>query len=134
MDYILIGKIKAIVPLPYGLCVKVRETKIGSTSKNGFEIGTYDYTWNCLAQSDAIQRYIKSYFRVGAVVKITGQIEQSSSDENKEDNLRSMKIKIANIDLWNMGDPKKERTRERYNDKVIGDDTPDTETSFKDDF
>ena len=42
MNCWVIGKILKISPVKYGVMVKVRETKIGGTSKNGHNIGTVD--------------------------------------------------------------------------------------------
>lgn len=134
MNFLLIGTIKSIIPLPYGLCLKVRETQIGGTSKNGHEVGTYDYTWDCIAQSDAIKKYVQNYFRVGAIVIINGVGEQSISKGKKVPNFQNVQLKIKTIDLWNMGDPLKRKIREKYNSIVMGDEKPDINNRFEDDF
>ena len=134
MDFLVIGTIKSIIPNKYGIFVNVRETKIGGTSKNGHEIGTHDFTWGCLAQSEAIQKYVKNYFRVGAIVKIKGVIEQSSVRSEETPNSRVPVFKIESRDLWNMGDPLKRKIRERYNTNVVGEERPNMDNNFNDDF
>lgn len=134
MDFLVIGTIKSIIPNKYGIFVNVRETKIGGTSRNGHEIGTHDYTWGCLAQSESMQNYVKNYFRVGAIAKIKGTVGQSSTNEEKTPNMKTPIFKIDSIDLWNMGDPLKRKIREKYNDKALGGETPDMDNSFENDF
>lgn len=134
MDYLLIGEIKKIIPLKYGICVKIREKKIGGISKNGHEMGTYDYTWNCIANSEALVRYIKNYFKVRAYVKVKGFIEQLGTYEDKIANLNSIIIKIESIDLWNMNDPKKKKMMEKYNANTVGDNQPNIKDNFNNDF
>lgn len=134
MNFTLIGTIKSITPITYGIALMVRETKIGGTSKNGHEIGTYDYTWKCIAQSEALRKYIQNYFRIGSIVMITGQVEQYIEKREEKPNSYNTSLKIQYIDLWNMGDPKKRRIRERYNSRVVGNDSPDTMDTFKNDF
>lgn len=135
MDFLVIGTIKSIVPNKFGIFVNVRETKIGGITKNGREVGTHDYMWGCLAQSEAIQRYVQNYFKIGAVAKIKGTVEQMSTHDEKSPNFKAPVYKIESIDLWNMGDPLKKKNRERYNARAIGDGSPDVEhNNFEDDF
>ena len=121
MDFLLIGIIKSIAPIKFGCCVKVRETQIGGTTKNGHEIGTYDYTWDCVTSSDALVRYINKFFRVGTYVMIKGKTVQSNHTDEDNKNYKSDVHKIETINLWNMGDPQKAKTREKYNSRVVGD-------------
>ncbi len=134
MDFQIIGEIKKIIPIKYGLSIKIRETKIGGVTKNGHVVGTYDYSWYVVAQSEALKRYVQSYFRVGAFVKVKGVVEQSTTKDENSPNLRPPIYKIETIDLWNMGDPLKQKNRERYNSKAIGDETPDINNNFENDF
>jgi len=133
MDFLIIGTITSIKPIKYGILVKIRETKIGGISKNGHEIGTYDYTWDFVAQN-AVANYINSFFRVGAKVKVKGVEVQSSTNEEIGANSHPLTRRIENIDLFNMADPKKKQIRERYNSKVVGDERPNIDNDFEDDF
>ena len=134
MYYWLIGKITNISDMEYGVSVKVRETKIGGTTKNGHEVGTVDQSWNCITSSTALSKYIKNYFKVGAVVIINGWVEQYTEHSEKVSNLRNIKVKIKSIDLWNMGDPQLRKNREKFNSNIVGDIKPTLDNNFDDDF
>ena len=134
MDFLLIGTITTIKPIKYGLLVKIRETKVGGISKNGHEIGTLDYTWDCVANNTAIVNYINKFFRVGAKVKVKGVEVQSATNDEKVSNFHSITRRIESLDLFNMADPKKKQIRERYNTKVVGEERPNIDNDFDDDF
>ena len=133
MNCWVIGKILKISPVKYGVMVKVRETKIGGTSKNGHNIGTVDQTWNFVTSSQALTKYINQYFRNGATVLINGWAEQHTTREDSEPNSQSLTLKIITIDLWNMGDPKKVASKEKFNESIVGDSKP-TVSDFNSDF
>lgn len=132
MDFTIIGTIKLIEPNVNGLHLRVRETKIGSISKNGYMMGEYDYTWECFVSSAALKKYIQTYFKPDYLVKIKGMVEQYRTKE--EERRYNVIFKIETIDLWNMGDPKKKKSREKLNNKVLGDERPNTLDSFENDF
>lgn len=126
MDYILIGTIQRIIPLEYGVALIVRETHSSFTSKGGKVFKGIDYKWNCLAQSEASQRYVESTFRVGALVKIIGVAEQTEAATENEFNLKDLRLKISTITFFDTKDPTKEKSRERMNIMVTGDEKPPT--------
>ena len=99
MNCWVIGKILKISPVKYGVMVKVRETKIGGTSKNGHNIGTVDQTWNFVTSSQALTKYINQYFRNGATVLINGWAEQHTTIEENEPISQSLTLKIISINL-----------------------------------
>jgi len=134
MEFLLIGTIKSIKSIKFGCCVRVRETQIGGTTKNGHDVGTYDYTWDCVTSSDALVRYINKFFRVGATVIIKGRISQSINTDEDDNGYKSDIHKIETINLWNIGDPKKEKNREKYNSKIVGDNKPNIDNNFEKDF
>ena len=134
MEVNIKGQIKAMNDLPYGLVLKIRETKNGITSKNGHDWGSYDNTWDFIVNKDADIKYIKTYFRVGAIVTIFGWADKCTSKDPKSSNPQYTVYRIKNIDFFNMGDPKRERKRERYNSKVVGDEVPDVNNNFESDF
>jgi hypothetical protein len=133
MNCWVIGKILKISPVKYGVMVKVRETKIGGTSKNGHNIGTVDQIWNFVTSSQALTKYINQYFRVGATVLINGWAEQHTTREENEPISQSLTLKIISIDLWNMGDPKKVASKEKFNESIVGNSKP-TVSDFNSDF
>lgn len=134
MNYWLIGKIVKISNLEYGVGVKIRETKIGGTTKNGHEVGTVDQSWNCITSSSALSKYIKSYFKVGATVLVNGWVEQYTTHKENEPISHSLKVKIGTIDLWNMGDPQLRKSREKFNSSMVGDEKPTFDNDFDNDF
>ena len=125
MNCWVIGKILKISPVKYGVMVKVRETKIGGTSKNGHNIGTVDQTWNFVTSSQALTKYINQYFRNGATVLINGWAEKHTTTEENEPISQSLTLKIISIDLWNMGDPKKVASKEKFNEGIVGNSKPE---------
>lgn len=134
MEFLLIGRIKSIKSTKFGCCVSVRETKIGSITKNGHNTGTYDCTWNCMTSSSALTKYINNFFKENYLVIIKGiEISFLNVDEEKVYH-KNIYHKIETINLWNMGDPSIIKNRERYNSKVIGDETPDINNKFDNDF
>ena len=133
MNCWVIGKIQKIATIKYGVMVKIRETKIGGTSKNGHNIGTVGQIWNFVTSSQALTKYINQYFRVGATVLINGWAEQHTTREENEPNSQSLTLKITTIDLWNMGDPKKVASKEKFNESIVGDAKP-TVSDFNSDF
>ena len=133
MNCWVIGKILKISPLKYGLLVKVRETKIGGTSKNGHDIGTVDQTWNFITSSSSLTKYVNQYFKVGATVLINGWAEQHTTAIENEPISQSLTLKIISIDLWNMGDPKKVASKQKFNESIVGNAKP-TISDFGSDF
>ena len=69
MDFIVIGKVTAIVPSKYGISIKIHETQCGGRSKNGNRFGDKDNHWSCFVTNQASQRYVKANFRPGAIAR-----------------------------------------------------------------
>lgn len=134
MDFILIGTIKGMTPFEKGLNIRVRETKCGYHDDNNARVNEVDYTWNIICYNFPTIKYIKTYFRIGAFVKIKGSISQSQNFDDKKAILRSMGLKLEHIEMFNYGDPKKDKKREAYNEKVLGEEKPDVDSFYKDDF
>ena len=68
-------------------------------------------------------------------MKLRGKINQKKgTDEENNEYSRNIVFKIDRIDLFNNGDPAKSKTRERYNSKVVGEEVPDTDNNFDNDF
>lgn len=133
MNCWVIGKIQKIAPLKFGLLVKIRETKIGGVSKNGHPIGTVDQCWNFVTSSQALTKYVDQYFKVGATVLINGWAEQHTSTIENEPISQSLTLKIISIDLWNMGDPKKVASKQKFNESIVGNSKPNI-SDFNEDF
>ena len=133
MDFTIIGTIKGMTNMGKGLSLRVRETKCGYVADNGNKYGEYDYTWNLVVINPSIIRFVKKSFRTGSFVKIKGFATQSMNYDDNEAILRSIGLRVDNIELFNFGDPKKEKMRERYNQRAIGDEKPNMD-NYEDDF
>ena len=134
MDFIVIGKITAIVPSKYGLSIKIHETQRGGRSKNGNRFGDKDNHWSCFVTNLPSQRYVKSNFRPGATVKVKGYIDAKTRNTDSDNVYTTYIFNMTDIDLFNMGDPSIEINERKYNEKVVGEEHPDINDDFKSDF
>ena len=134
MIFHLIGTITGIYNLPYGMVIKIRETQIGTRSRNGHNFGTYDYTWDCVINNSLKEKYIRENFKEGVMVSVLGNVGQAITKDDGSKGFKDKIFRIKTVDIFNLGDPTKEKKRERYNSKVVGDEAPDIGNKFESDF
>ena len=134
MDFIVIGKVTAIVPSKYGISIKIHETQCGGRSKNGNRFGDKDNHWSCFVTNQASQRYVKANFRPGAIVKVKGTIDSNIHDTESDNVFTTYIFNLTDIDLFNMGDQSVEKNERKYNEKVVGEEKPDANNNFTNDF
>lgn len=136
MAFIGEGIITEIKDLKFGtISIKVRDTQVPFTSNNGHKMGERDYDWSLVSRTLQESAHFKKVFFVGARVWFSGKIDQLKT-KNTDNNAISWNtvFKIDRIDLYNNSDPKKEGKREKYNKKIVGEEIPNTENNFENDF
>ena len=55
---------------------------------------------------------------------INGWAEQHTTAIENEPISQSLTLKIISIDLWNMGDPKKVDSKQKFNESIVGNAKP----------
>ena len=113
----------------------IKDTQIPFASTNGHQMGERDYIWSMISRTPQEGAYYKNVFFKGARIWVTGKLNQKkNTNEENHECIRNIVFKIDRIYLFNNGDPKKRKIRERYNSKVVGEETPDIMDTFKNDF
>lgn len=118
------------------IIIVVRDTQMSYTSSSGMKSGERDFKWFLVPRTVAEAKFYKSILRVGAKVWFSGKIMyRKKNEESTEEATRSdITFRLDRLDPYNDGDPKKQYMREKYNDKVVGEDKPDINNSFENDF
>ena len=77
---------------------------------------------------------MKANFRPGAIVKVKGTIDSNVHDTESDNVFTTYIFNLTDIDLFNMGDPSVEKNERKYNEKVVGEEKPDANNNFTNDF
>ena len=130
------GEITKVTETKNGnVIIVVKDTQIGFNTSNGHKMGERNYVWSLISRNAIEGAYYKKSFFKGARVWFSGKIDQKKgTDEENNSFNRNIVFKIDRIDLFNNGDPSKSKNRERYNSKAVGEEVPDIDNNFENDF